>query len=103
MGTLDEVRAWALARERYVIEVAGLAGLPPAVAGAAVTVENDAGHGGDPSIVRLRAELDRGGEALTHLLSALLAGGARIVACTRHEASLQEVFDMTVGSEAKPS
>lgn len=104
MGSLHEVRAWAMARERYVIEVSSLAGPPPSdFAGGAVAVENGAPAAGDPSIVRLRAELDRGGEALTHLLSTLLSRGARIVSCTRHEASLQEVFDMTVGEEDKPS
>ena len=103
MGTLGEVRAWAMARERYVIEVARLSGPPPEIAGALLTVDDGAAGPGDPSIVRLRAELDRGGDALTQVLSTLLARGARIVTCTRHEASLQEVFDMTVGEESKPS
>ena len=104
MGTLGEVRAWALARERYVIEVAALAGPVPSVfAGGTVSLDDGSAAGVDPGVMRLRAELDRGGEALTSLLSTLMSRGARIVSCTRHEASLQEVFDMTVGEEAKPS
>ena len=52
------------------------------------------------TLVRLRADLDRGGAALTHVLDGLVRRGALIVTCTRYEASLQEIFDMTVGEEA---
>jgi len=93
MGTLAEVRRWALSRERYLIEVTQADGFAP-YKFAGGTVEAD-GAG------ILRAELERGGEALTHLLGALLARGARIVSCTRQEASLQEIFDLAVG-EAGP-
>ena len=42
---------------------------------------------------RITAAVDRGGAALSDLLRALLAGGGTIVACSRREAGLQEVFD----------
>jgi ABC-2 type transport system ATP-binding protein len=112
MGTLAEVRSWALSRERYVIEVAGLDGaLQPFVFdGGKVDIEHpeeeaaSGARGGPPgATVRLRADLDRGGAALTHVLADLMRRGAVIVSCTRHEASLQEIFDMTVESEDAPS
>jgi ABC-2 type transport system ATP-binding protein len=87
-GTLAEVRLSALARERYLIETSGVDGFAPYRFDGGV-VEQD-GQG------RLRAELERGGAALSHLLGQLLARGARIVSCTRQEASLQEIFDLAV-------
>lgn len=100
MGTLAEVRSWALTRERYVIEVANFNGgfSSYEFPGGRVQAEAETGA----PLVRLRADLDRGGEALTHVLSGLVTRGAVIVSCTRHEASLQEIFDMTVG-EDRPS
>ncbi|MGH9866676.1 MAG: ABC transporter ATP-binding protein [Candidatus Polarisedimenticolia bacterium] len=100
MGTLEEARTWALARERYVIEVSGLNGSVGLVDfdGGRVVPEED----GSAAFTRLRAELDPGGHALTYVLDHLRGHGALIVSCTRQEASLQEIFDLTV-SEAEPS
>jgi len=97
MGTLAEVRTWALSRERYVIETAnvGQTAATFEFAGGRVAAEEQP----DSTTLRLRAELDRGGAALTHLLSELVRRGAMIVSCTRKEASLQEIFDMTVDEE----
>ncbi|HEY3175554.1 MAG TPA: ABC transporter ATP-binding protein [Candidatus Polarisedimenticolia bacterium] len=104
MGTLAEVRSWALARERYVIEVSGGDGFAPyRFDGGRVEVDDGAAEGPAPHAVRLRAELDRGGAALTHVLRDLVARGATIVSCTRYEASLQEIFDMTVEEGNKPA
>jgi len=58
-------------------------------------VEPDAAGSGP--VMRLRADLEPGGQALTHVLEGLLRRGALIVSCTRRDASLQEVFDLTVG------
>jgi ABC-2 type transport system ATP-binding protein len=99
MGTLAEARSWALARERYQIEVTGMNGSWPAEEFAGGRVETD-GEAVGP-IVRLRADLEPGGQALTHVLGGLLRRGAIIVSCTRREASLQEIFDLTVG-ESEP-
>ena len=100
-GTLAEARSWALARERYLIEVAGLDGAleTPSFEGGRVEIEKGEGAG----VVRLRAELDPGGAALTRLLKTLVGRGATIVSCSRQEASLQEIFDMTVGEEGRPA
>ncbi len=99
MGTLSEVRSWALARERYIIEVGDLDGFAPyEFPGGRV----EAAPGGEGRVVKLRAELEPGGAALTHVLGTLVARGALVVSCTRHEASLQEIFDMTIG-EAEAS
>ena len=96
MGTLAEARSWALARERYVIDVTGLNGFAPyRFEGGSVAADAQS----DGGVVRLRAELEPDGAALTHLLGRLLASGARVVSCTRQEASLQEIFDMTVEEE----
>ncbi|HKY34046.1 MAG TPA: ABC transporter ATP-binding protein [Candidatus Polarisedimenticolia bacterium] len=95
LGTLAEARSWALARERYVLEVSGLNGAVAAeeLDGGRVTVDRGAGDG----LVTVRAELEPGGPALTRLIDGLRARGALIVSCSRHEASLQEIFDLTVG------
>jgi len=97
MGTLAEVRSWALSRERYFIEVAGLNGDFASYEFEGGRVQAVAEPGAP--LLRLRAELDRGGQALTHLLGGLIQRGGTIVSCTRHEASLQEIFDMTVGEQ----
>ncbi|HET9481532.1 MAG TPA: ABC transporter ATP-binding protein [Candidatus Polarisedimenticolia bacterium] len=104
MGTLAEVRSWALARERYVLEVAGLAGPfePYVFDGGQVKPDGEGAAGSAGAVTRLRAELEPGGAALTHVLSGLMGSGAVIVSCTRHEASLQEIFDMTVGEGPGP-
>ncbi|HZI93694.1 MAG TPA: ABC transporter ATP-binding protein [Patescibacteria group bacterium] len=98
MGTLAEARSWALARERYVIEVSRVDGALASheFPGGRVRAETQTGV----PVTRLHAELDPGGEALTHLLGGLVARGAVIVSCTRVEASLQEIFDMTVEGSA---
>ena len=96
MGTLDEVKSWAVARERYLIEVSGIHD------GFAVS-DFDGGRIHDverrDGLLRLRAELEPGGEALTRVLDELRRRQALIVSCTRQETSLQEIFDLTVGGQ----
>ena len=58
-------------------------------------------EGPTAGVVRLRAELEPGGADLTRLLKTLVGRGATIVSCSRQEASLQEIFDMTVGEEGR--
>ncbi len=98
LGTLAEVRSWARAREHYRIETRGLEKKDALVPfdGGVVRVDEDDEAAGAGALIPLIAECDPGGEALTRLLSALLARGAVIVSCTRREASLQEIFDETV-------
>ena len=86
-GSLEEIAGAPPGRERYVLVVAG-GGEPPADPRWNVAV--DALAGGRRT---LNATIDRGGEALTGLLRALIAGGAVIESCTRGGAGLQEVFD----------
>jgi len=86
-GALHEIAARLPGREQYLIEVQGVAALP-----------NDPRWSLDPEpprdgLVRLAAAVDRGGRPFSDLLQALLAGGGTIVACTRREPGLQEVFD----------
>ena len=49
----------------------------------------------------IRADIERGGVELSELLRRLLAAGATILSCTRHETSLQEVFDLVAGEGAE--
>ena len=86
-GRLEEITAGLPGRDQYVITVAG--GAPP-TADPRWTIES--GPQADGTL-RLTATIERGGAALSDLLRALLAGGATIVACSRREAGLQEVFD----------
>ena len=101
IGTLAEVRAQAHTRERYVIEVSNLNGdaVPREFEGGRVETRHDT----DGSDLQLIAELEPGGAALTKLLGELMSRGGVIVSCTRREASLQEIFDMTVNEEERAS
>ncbi len=47
---------------------------------------------GEP--LRVFADVDRGGEALSALLRAILNGRGTILTCTLREPGLQEVFDL---------
>ncbi len=100
MGSLSEIRSWVIAREHYVIEVTNVDGEPAGYEfeGGKVEVAASAGS----PVITLRADLEPGGAALTHVLSRLVSGGTVIVSCTRREASLQEIFDMTVGEGPGP-
>ncbi len=97
MGSLAEVRKWARRRERYLIEVErpgdALPTLDPAMG--QVTALN----GTEGPIVTLQADVEPGGAALTKLLGDLVRSGATIVSCAHREASLQEIFDLTVESD----
>ncbi len=101
MGTLAEVRSWARARERYVIEAANLNG--DSISRELQGVSVEAEEGAAPSNMRLRADLEPGGAALTRLLGEIMSRGGMVVSCTRQEATLQEVFDMTVEGIGEPS
>ncbi len=124
MGTLPEVRSWVQARERYVIEVAGLDGrLHLDFPGGRAEVVEPAEQGGggsetaaeapraadarapSPTLgpagrATLRAEVEPGGAALTYLLGQVVNRGGVVVSCTRQEPSLQEIFDRTIAEEA---
>ncbi|MFQ5702090.1 MAG: ABC transporter ATP-binding protein [Acidobacteriota bacterium] len=93
LGTLDEIRAGTPGRERYDLEVSGVAaeGIPRQVEGTVVHVER-----ATQRTILLRADVEPGGPALTRLLSELVGRGATIVSCDRTGASLQEIFDLTV-------
>ena len=86
-GALHEIAARLPGREQYLIEVVGLTALP---GDPRWVIEPEPARDG---VVRLAASVDRGGGPLSDLLRALLAGGGTIVACTRREPGLQEVFD----------
>jgi ABC-2 type transport system ATP-binding protein len=86
-GRVDEITAGLGGRTQYVITIAG--GAPPP-ADARWALEIAAQSDGTR---RIAAAIDRDGTALSDLLRALLAGGAVILACSRREAGLQEVFD----------
>jgi ABC-2 type transport system ATP-binding protein len=86
-GRLEEITAGLPGRDHYVITVAGQA--PPADARWRVDVEPLPG-----GALRLTAEVDRGGAALSDLLRAVLAGGGTVLSCSRREPGLQEVFDL---------
>jgi hypothetical protein len=86
-GRLEEIAARLPGRDHYVITVAGGA---PAPADPRWTIESGPQPDGT---LRIAAAIERGGAALSDLLHALLAAGATIVACSRREAGLQEVFD----------
>jgi|RhiMethySRZTD1v2_1073278.scaffolds.fasta_scaffold03063_8 ABC-2 type transport system ATP-binding protein len=85
-GSLHEIAARLPGREQYFIDVTGLAAPPD---DPRWTLEPEPRDG----YVRLAAAVDRGGRPLSDLLKTLLSGGATIVACTRREPGLQEVFD----------
>jgi len=86
-GALHEIVAGLPGREQYVIEVTGLAALP---GDPRWSLEPEPPRAG---LVRLAASVDRGGRPLSDLLKALLSSGGTIVACSRREPGLQEVFD----------
>jgi len=94
MGTLAEVRKWARRRQRYLIEVERIGAELPALDPATGHVERVDGAGGP--VATLQADLEPGGAALTQLLGGLVRSGANIVSCSHREASLQEIFDLTV-------
>ncbi len=109
LGTLGEVRSSGSTRERYEIALAGLG--PERVAGDGAFAFEGCRVGLDEertpaagAPVTIRADVERGGVALTELLRRLLAAGATILSCTRHETSLQEVFDLVAaeGAEEDP-
>ena len=102
LGTLEEVRSWALTAERYEIEVSGLPAdaFPMEFAGGRVQVA-DGGGKTTEGVVALSAELEPGGAALTHVLRSIMDQGGAVVSCTRRRASLQEIFDMTVSDQTE--
>jgi len=87
-GSVAEILSGLPGRDGYVLTVAGL---PPIPNDARWTVRvADQTNG----LARVDASVDRGGEALTSLLRAILDGRGLIVSCALREPSLQEVFDM---------
>ena len=86
-GSIDTITAGASGRESYVLKVRGIETLPtdPRWSGN-ITRENG-------TVARIDASIDRGGEALSDLLKAVLAARGTIVSCSRREPELQEIFD----------
>jgi ABC-2 type transport system ATP-binding protein len=95
-GNLTEITAGLPGRDQYVLLVAGLADEPRDPRWR-LTVER---RDGQPA--RVTAEIDRGGQALTDLLRALLDRRAVIVSCSRREPSLQDVFDLMDARAPRP-
>jgi ABC-2 type transport system ATP-binding protein len=85
-GRVAEITAGLPGRDHYLLDVEGL-GDPPRDARWTIAVERAGGR------VRLVVDVDRNG-ALSDLLRVLLAGGARVLSCSRREPSLQEIFDL---------
>jgi ABC-2 type transport system ATP-binding protein len=86
-GRVDEIASGLPGREQYVLTVTG-GPAPPA--DPRWSLESEALTDGTR---RISAAIDRSGAALSDLLRALLEGGAVILACSRRETGLQEVFD----------
>ncbi len=87
-GTVAAVTEGLPGRDQYVLVVSGLREMPRD--GRWVTrTENHSGGS-----VRVLAEIDRGGKALSDLLRAILDGRGTILSCSRREPGLQEVFDL---------
>ncbi len=86
-GTIDTITAGASGRENYVLKVRGIEALPadPRWSGN-LTRENG-------TTARIDASIDRGGEALSDLLRAVLAARGTIVSCSRRDPELQDIFD----------
>jgi ABC-2 type transport system ATP-binding protein len=112
LGTVEEVRSEGSTRERYHLELTGIDAAALAgpeggfrFRGCEVSLSAADGHatagvdGERPA--RVDADLDRGGAALTELLRRLTASGARIISCTRREASLEEIFDLVAGEDGE--
>ena len=91
-GTLAEVTAGLPGRDHYLISVDRPGSLPEDPRWA-ITVEP--GAAGPP---RLSVAVDRGGAALSDLLRALLDARVGILACSRRDPGLQEIFDLMDGS-----
>jgi ABC-2 type transport system ATP-binding protein len=92
-GSVAEITAGLPGRDHYLLTVAGLAEIP-ADRRWSVEIERRDGRA-----ARVNAAVDRGGEALSDLLRAILDRRGTILACTRREPSLQEIFDLI---EARP-
>ena len=86
-GSVTGITADLPGRDCYVLTVAGPVTLPEDPRWS-VSIEQT-----DGALTRLDAEIERGGNALSDLLRALLAGRGEIVSCTRREPGLQELFD----------
>jgi ABC-2 type transport system ATP-binding protein len=94
-GTVTAVTDGLPGRDQYILVVSGLETMP-----ADPRWETDVEtQRGAPS--RILAAVDRGGEALSALLRAILENRGKIVSCTRREPSLQEVFDL-LGTTTAP-
>lgn len=87
-GTVAGVTEGITRRDHYVITVSG-GGEMPLDPRWEIRIERDAG---EP--LRVFADVDRGGEALSALLRAILNGQRTILSCTLREPGLQEVFDL---------
>jgi ABC-2 type transport system ATP-binding protein len=93
-GRLEEITAGLPGRDHYVLVVAGLRDVPR---DPCWNLEVERQEGG---LVRLCADVERGGEGLSRLLRLLLDGNGTIVSCARREPSLQEVFDQMESAAA---
>lgn len=87
-GTIAEVTTGLPGRDLYLLVVRGLEAIPADIRWTAEIERREAGA------IRFEVSVERGGEALSDLLRAVLDGGASVVGCTRREPSLQDVFDL---------
>ncbi len=87
-GTVAEVSAGLSRRDHYVLQVSGREGMPSDPRWA-IRVEQEA-----DGVLRVFADVDRGGDAFSALLRAILNGRGTILTCTLREPGLQEVFDL---------
>jgi ABC-2 type transport system ATP-binding protein len=86
-GTVAEVTSGLPGRDHYMVAVRGLDTLPGDRRWSAEAASREAGT------ARFEVSLERGGDALSDLLRAILAQGGTVVDCARREPSLQDVFD----------
>jgi ABC-2 type transport system ATP-binding protein len=95
-GSVAGITSGLPGRDHYILTVRGL-DAPPSDARWSCVLERQ-----EDGILRLTAEVDRGGVAFSDLLSALLGTRAIILSCTRREPSLQEIFDLMDQDTGRP-
>ncbi len=87
-GSVAEITSGLPGRDGYVLTVAALKAIPDDARWSVRTAAEGDG------LARVTVEVERGGQAFSDLLRAILDARATIVSCTRKEPSLQEVFDL---------
>jgi ABC-2 type transport system ATP-binding protein len=95
-GSLSEITSGLPGRDHYVLTVRGLDGQPVDPRWRLTAERQDNGA------ARLAVDVERGGQAFSDLLRAILDGRGTIVSCARREPSLQEVFDLMDPEPGEP-